>query len=133
MVWVFVVLALLVVVVSLLVEAGTCAVAYRINCGHKGLDISVGRWMVLSLIAAILPVVVRLLLVVAGMFYPFGAMDYCLVALIGIPLHAQWLNWVYGLENWLSGLGMVFLRIVPYAMLAAPVYVLIRSSGGSLL
>jgi len=125
-----------IVVLLLLVEVGACAIAYRINCGHKGLDIDIGRLLRLSLIAAAFTVVVFFLFVAAGMVYPLqelGVPGLVLIGLFVTLVQAQWLNWVYGLESWFSGLGLVFLRIIPYLLIAVPMHFVIRSLGGSLL
>src|SRR4051794_9712690 len=117
---VVVLLYLAAVVVLVPLETVVCMVAYRIQRGDKGLDISFGQLTVLSAIAAILLILINLPLAIA---MPFVPRDYSLVVgggavLVLGMLRAQVLNWVYGLENWLVGLSILVLRIIPYTMLA---------------
>jgi hypothetical protein len=106
-----------------------CAAAYWINRGQRGMDL---EWLELlwrsAFAAFLLTVVGALVWVPIWMFYPtFGTVF--LGSFIVVPIAAQVLNWVYGMDDWLEGLSVCLLRIVPFLVLGPGLVLLWRQLG----
>jgi hypothetical protein len=110
-------------IVGCLIDTFCCAVAYRISRGYRGLDIGLGELLWRSAVGALGLTVLGC--AVCSPIWLFGREleEYLLLGgIVNWLIGAQILNWSYGLDDWLAGSGIFFLRIVPGIIVIAAVY-----------
>jgi hypothetical protein len=116
---------------GLAVDVVCCAAAYRIHCGHRGLDRGWGEVFWRSGLAALgLTVLGLAVLVPVLLVFGRSGQGFLLGACVAIPLGTTILQWAYGLDDWLAALSIFFLRLVPLSALVLVGLGLVLASGG---
>jgi hypothetical protein len=117
---------LLIAVAAWAVETVCCAVAYRIHRGQKGLGITVRELWQKAIVVGLIFAAVGMAGLLIGTEYDLGNRKWLMVyvQLAMIPIGAQIINWIYGLDDWTAGVGVYFLRIIPGIVVIIPMLII---------
>lgn len=113
-----------VAILTLAVETGCCAVAYRIQRGARGLDIEFGELLLRSFYAGCSFTAAGWIGVFLCRQLDITAPGYLLASAVFLPVGAQVINWVFNLDDWPAGLGIYLLRAIPLLLFGVPLIAL---------